>query len=150
MILYRLTRKIYARDLSGIGAKTYGGRWNNKGNAMLYLASSRSLAVLEILVHLQPSIIPDDYCMVTIEAPDDIDTVDERILPKNWQGLPAANKVKQIGDKFLRESSKLLLKVPSSIIKEEFNYLANPAHAMASKLKVIQVDPFSFDSRLLN
>ncbi len=150
MILYRLTRKKYVNDLSGAGAKVFGGRWNSVGLLMLYLASSRSLAVLEVLVHLQPTFIPDDYCMITIEAPDDFEAVDEKHLPKNWQESPDEHNFKKIGDKFLRESKKLLLKVPSSIVKEEFNYLANPLHAKASKLKVIQIDPFSFDSRLLN
>jgi RES domain-containing protein len=150
MLLYRLTRKKYVNDLSGAGAKAFGGRWNSIGMAMLYLTSSRSLAVLEVLVHLPPLLIPDDYYMITIEAPDDFGVVDNKHLPENWQESPDEHNFKQIGDKFLRENKKLLLKVPSSIVTEEFNYLANPLHVMASKLKVVAITPFSFDSRLLS
>lgn len=149
MILYRLTRLTYANDLSGAGAKSFGGRWNSKGNAMLYLASSRSLAVLEVLVHLPPSIIPNGYCMVTIEAPDDFEVVDTEELPQNWTDSPDDYNLKQIGDRFLSLNKNLLLKVPSSIVTEEFNYLANPLNAAAAKLKILKTEPFSFDDRLL-
>ncbi|RKR85188.1 RES domain-containing protein [Mucilaginibacter gracilis] len=148
MILYRLTKQTYANDLSGAGAKAYGGRWNNKGKAMLYLTSSRSLAVLEVLVHLSPLIIPDNYVMVSIEAPDDYETVDLSTLPKNWKNS-SVPILKEKGDRFLSENKNLLLKVPSSIVTEEFNYLANPLHTGAAKLTIISVEPFSFDDRLL-
>ena len=41
-----------ADDLSGKGAEITGGRWNEKGMAVVYAADSRSLACLETLVHL--------------------------------------------------------------------------------------------------
>lgn len=150
MIFYRLTRLTYANDLTGNGAKAYGGRWNSKGNAMIYLASSRSLAILEVLVHLPPSIIPNGYCMITLESPDNFQTFDSSLLPPNWTTSPDDYNLKIIGDKFLSENKNLLLKVPSSIVPEEFNYLANPLHPAAAKLKVIKIEPFNFDKRLLN
>jgi RES domain-containing protein len=150
MLLYRLTRCIYANDLSGAGARLYGGRWNSEGRAMIYLASSRSLAVLEALVHLPPTNIPDEYCMVTIDAPDDFAGIDEKLLPQNWQDFPDLDILKQMGNVFLFEKRNLLLKVPSAIVNEEFNYLLNPAHTMIQKVKLKNVQPFSFDSRLLN
>ncbi len=149
MILYRLTKLIYANDLSGAGAKSFGGRWNSKGNAMLYLASSRSLAILEVLVHLPPSLIPAGYCMVTIEAPDDCEVFDTKELSPNWINYPDNYNLKQIGDRFLFKNKNLLLKVPSSIVIEEFNYLANPINSAAPKLKILKTDTFSFDGRLL-
>jgi RES domain-containing protein len=150
MILYRLTKKIYANDLSGAGAKAFGGRWNSKGNAMLYMASNRSLALLEVLVHLTPIIIPDNYCMITVKVPDDTEVFDISILPENWTESADELDLKKTGDKFLRENKNLLLKVPSSIVVDEFNFLINPAHPLASKIKIVSILPFSFDSRLLN
>jgi RES domain-containing protein len=148
MILYRLVRSVYANDLSGNGARLYGGRWNSEGKAMVYLASSRSLAVLEALAHLSPTNMPDDYCMITIEAPDSIDELNINTLPKNWNEYPEQNILKQVGNRFLQQNKQLLLKVPSVLVNEEFNYLMNPLHKLATSVKIITKKPFSFDERL--
>ena len=150
MLLYRLTRCVYANDLSGAGARLYGGRWNSEGRSAVYLASSRSLAVLEALVHLPPVDVPNEYCMVTIEAPDDFAGIDEKLLPKNWQDHQDVDILKQLGNAFLQEKKNLLLKVPSAIVNEEYNYLLNPLHAGISKLKVKNIQPFNFDNRLIS
>jgi RES domain-containing protein len=147
MILYRVVKYNYA-DLSGTGARLYGGRWNSEGRPMVYLASSRSLAVLEALTHLSPTNIPDDYCIMTVEAPDNFAEPDIKELPENWQDFPEQNILKQIGNNFLREKKNLLFKVPSAIVKEEYKYLLNPLHPEADRVKIISKQPFSFDARL--
>lgn len=148
MILYRIVRCIYANDLSGAGARLYGGRWNSEGRAMVYLASSRSLAVLEALVHLSPTNIPKDFCIVTINAPDDFAEINPKSLPGNWKDYPEQNILKQTGNVFLQEKKHLLLKVPSAIVQEEFNYLLNPLHKQFDSVKILSKEPFSFDERL--
>ena len=149
MILYRIARRPYA-DLSGTGARLFGGRWNSEGKAMVYLTSSRSLAMLEALVHLSPTNIPDDFCIMTIEAPEDILEVSVKTLPLNWYEYPEPNNLKLIGNNFLAEKKHLLLKVPSAIVKEEFNYLLNPLHPDAGQAKILAIEPFIFDRRLTN
>ena len=52
MIVFRLAKKQYTHKLSGEGAELYGGRWNSVGTPMLYTSESRSLALLELAVHL--------------------------------------------------------------------------------------------------
>jgi RES domain-containing protein len=148
MILYRIVKCVYA-DLSGMGARLYGGRWNSEGKPMVYLASSRSLAVLEALVHLSPTNIPDDYCLIIVEAPDDIEELNTDALPANWQEYPEQNTLQQTGNTFLRQKEHLMIKVPSAIVKEEHNYLLNPMHPKAKEAKIISSQPFSFDGRLL-
>ena len=148
MLLYRLTRCIYANDLSGSGARLYGGRWNSEGKAMLYLASSRSLSVLEALVHLRPANIPNDYCMVIMDIPDDFAIINENQLLPNWRDPNDMDVLKQIGNIFLYEKKNLMLRVPSAIVNEEFNYLVNPLHPAAQKITLTKVQPFSFDKRL--
>jgi RES domain-containing protein len=150
MLLYRLTKCVYANDLSGAGARLYGGRWNSEGRAMVYLASSRSLAVLEALVHLPPTNVPNEYCMVVIETPDDFESINEVLLPKNWQDQPDLDILKQFGNDFLFARKHLLFKVPSAIVNEEYNYLLNPAHTTAQKIKLKSVTPFIFDNRLIS
>jgi len=150
MILYRITNCEYADDLSGTGARLFGGRWNSEGKSMLYLASSRALAVLEVLVHLPPLMIPDNYCLVEIEVPDtsftEIKTAD---LPPDWQDISPPVSLKQIGNKFLKKNDHLLMKVPSSIVPMEHNYLLNPLHAAIKKVKVLKKEKFNFDERLV-
>ncbi len=69
MLLYRLCRQQYA-ELSGFGAKKTGGRWNRKGIAALYAAENAFLAVVEVLVHLDKTEIPEDYVLLEISVPE--------------------------------------------------------------------------------
>src|ERR1700733_12810007 len=99
MVLYRIVNCSYADDLSGMGARLYGGRWNSEGKSAVYLASLRSLAVLEVLVHLPPLMIPDNYCLVEIEVPDNsITNVEIDDLPHNWQDISPPMALSKIGD----------------------------------------------------
>ena len=149
MILYRIAKRAYA-DLSGTGARLFGGRWNSEGRSMVYLTSSRSLAVLEALVHLSPTNLPIDFCIMTIETPDNFAEIKVEQLPQNWDEYPEPNSLKHIGNDFLLKQKHLLLKVPSAIVKEEFNYLLNPLHPDAGLVKIISLTPFAFDQRLTN
>ncbi|MES2278007.1 MAG: RES family NAD+ phosphorylase [Bacteroidota bacterium] len=148
MLLYRITRCVYANDMSGTGARLYGGRWNNIGRAMVYTASSMALATLEALVHLPTAIIPDDFCLVTFDAPEDIFEADTRLFPPNWNAYPEPEILKRTGDFFLKQNEHLLMKVPSAIVKAEFNYLINPLHPKAAEIKILGSEPFTFDERL--
>jgi RES domain-containing protein len=150
MVLYRIIKCNYANDLSGTGARLYGGRWNSEGKAAIYLASSRSLALLEVLVHLPPLMIPDNYCLTEIEVPDSSIThilIDD--LPSNWKDISPPIVLRQIGDNFLKKNEHLLMKVPSSIVPMEYNYLLNPQHPAMKKVKVLKKEPFNFDERLV-
>ena len=150
MILYRIAKCDYVADISGTGARLYGGRWNSIGRPMVYLASSRSLAILEVLVHLSPAIFPGGFCLAQFDVPaDNIVTLMPGDLPANWHDILSPNQLKKIGDKFLKEQKSLLLKVPSAIVPEEFNYLVNPMHPEASKIKLIKQQLFNFDERLV-
>ena len=150
MILYRLTKKAYADDLSGTGAHLYGGRWSNKGKATVYLASSQALALLEILVHLQPLIEPLNYMLLKIEVPQEsVLEINNKELPNDWNCDQSPMSIKKIGDDFLISNQYLLLKVPSAIVPGEFNYLLNVQHPEMKGVKIISKEPFVFDKRLL-
>jgi RES domain-containing protein len=149
MILYRITKCTYANNLDGEGSRLFGGRWNSKGRPAIYLASSVALAVLEVLVHLTPLIIPDDYCLAEIELPDaDITEIFIKDLPNDWKNVSPPASLRQFGDAFLQKDAHLLMKVPSSVVSMENNYLVNIRHPAMKKVKVIKVEPFEFDERL--
>jgi RES domain-containing protein len=149
MIVYRLSRKKFIHDLSGKGAELFGGRWNSKGFAMLYTTESKSLATLEILVHVHNDEIPVDYCCITLDIPDDIETLNTNKLISHWKDISNETYTQKIGTDFVNANNHLVLKVPSAIIDTEFNYLINPHHTLAKKIKIIQVQEFSFDKRLI-
>jgi RES domain-containing protein len=52
--IFRVCRARHAR-LDGEGARRVGGRWNSAGRAVVYMAESIALAVLENLVHMKRS-----------------------------------------------------------------------------------------------
>lgn len=150
MILYRIAKCSYVEDLSGTGARLYGGRWNSMGVAAVYLSSSLSLAVLEVLVHLPPLMLPDNFCVVEIDVPDGsaIEITDDQ-LPDNWKDISPPTSLKKLGDRFLRDQQSLMLKLPSAIVPLENNYLLNPLHPEIKRVKIVNKVQFDFDSRLI-
>lgn len=150
MIVYRICNKLYANDLQGIGAKMYGGRWNNVGNAVVYTSSSRALAALEVLVHLPSTTLKKlDFTVVSIEIPENsVEEIFYDDIKRDFQINRFSTYFKNIGDNWLRENSSLLLKVPSVVIHEEMNYLINPNHKDFNKVKLTETKLFRFDDRL--
>ena len=62
---FRVVRRKYA-DLSGNGARLFGGRFNPRGVPAVYTSESIALALLEVLVHLEKSEVPNDLVVLTI------------------------------------------------------------------------------------
>lgn len=152
MILYRLSHQKYKDDLSGTGAALIGGRWNQKETKIIYTSSSKALSIVEILVHVPADGIPDDYCMISIEIPDNspIQTVKLNTLPTDWNKFPRIGATQNIGTEFIRKNKFLALQVPSAVVPGEFNYLLNPAHPDFKKVKIKGTETFNFDPRLFH
>ncbi len=153
MIVFRIERKKYLKTtLTGIGAAmTEGYRWNSFNTRMVYTAESRALAMLEVSVHLDISEdLPTDRYYVEIEIPDGVTIQEVHLedLPDDWDFKPPALTTQTIGDDFVNYGEAAVLKVPSSIIPQEFNYLINPAHPDAARITVINQLPMEFDQRL--
>lgn len=149
MIVYRLSKSKYSADLSGKGAEKSGGRWNSKGVAMVYTSNSRALCTAEVAVHITLGIVPSDYELVTIELPEDSMTeAGIKHLPADWRAFPHPDSTQKLGDRFVREGKYMVLKVPSVVVQGEYNFLINPKHEAAIKVRVIDTEHFLFDKRL--
>jgi RES domain-containing protein len=155
MVVFRIEREKYlATTLLGIGASmSEGYRWNSLNTRVIYTSESRALATLEISVHLDLSEdLPNDRYYVAIEIPDDITIQEVKLedLPEDWNSNPPTLTTQTIGDDFVNYNEAAILKVPSSIVPQEFNYLINPNHPDASKIKVLSTTKMIFDSRFKN
>lgn len=150
MHAFRLCRVTWPA-YDGEGARLAGGRWNSKGTRVLYMSENRSLAVLEILVHLSAS-IPDRYMLGVAEIPDDImiEVLDETGLPAGWSTLAPRDQAatRQVGDEWVAQQHSAILSVPSVILGER-NYVLNPAHPDFLRIRFADPVPFQFDSRLI-
>ena len=138
MRLWRVARAAFA-DLSGEGARLYGGRWNSPGRPLVYTAENPALAILEVRVHLDlaPELIPDDYVLIEIET-------GAASIGENGM----AEEPKVLGDAWLSAGETALLKVPSFIAPRSANVLVNPRHSDAAAIEVVGMQPFDFDRRL--
>jgi RES domain-containing protein len=147
MILYRFTSEKYSTDVSGEGAKRFGGRWNSKGIPVLYTSAAISLSLLELLVHSASYDELKSKRLVTIETPEKLlENLPSNKLKKKWQ--TDIGYCRFIGDSFLLEKKSLLMKIPSAIIPEEYNVLINPLHSDFKKISVKSAKVFEFDARL--
>ncbi len=148
MEVFRLCAKKHA-DLSGVGGLYGSARWHYQGQPIIYTASCRSLSALERFVHEQQLNIPQ-LAMITIWLPDGIKTThySESELPDGWDSVPDSDSSRNIGDRWLKDKVSAVMKVPSAIITNEYNYLINPLHDDAKKIKVIDVQSYFYDVRL--
>ena len=148
---YRICKTKYAATwFDGEGAYRFGGRWNSRGTRLLYTAGSLSLAALEMLVHLNDEEILLAYSYATAEFDENLilSVEDFRSLPENWSDSPPPLEIQRIGDEWAREQVSVVLKVPTSILPVEFNYLINVQHPEFSKVKLGEPQTFNFDERL--
>ena len=148
MKVYRISKCNFINDLSGTGAAMFGGRWSSKGTYILYTAASPSLALLEILVHTS-SFSNIDYCLLELDIPENkILEIHPEQLPDEWRQLPAPAFLQKNGDEFCNKKDFLVLKIPSAIIPEEYNFLINPNHPDFNKIKVVRKKRITIDQRL--
>jgi RES domain-containing protein len=150
MKAWRITKQRHARTgFNGEGARLYGGRWNSPGVPVVYVAESQSLAVLEMLVHLDAPALLEKYVFLEVDfdASLAID-LDRSSLRKNWQSDPVPEAVQAIGDRWVLSGDSAVLRVPSVLVPGESNFLLNPRHRGFRKIGTSRPHPFRFDPRL--
>ena len=150
MEVFRLLNKKHSIELSGIGAARLGARWNSKGTEIVYTAESRALAMAEVAVHLTLATLPSSFCMITIQIPEDIQILscNPKKLTIGWNAFPENYTTQIIGDAFIQKKQYCIMKVPSAVVKGDFNYLLNPNHPEFKRIKITHNENFPFDKRI--
>lgn len=151
MKLWRIaaeTRSYAATDLSGRGAASFPGRWNDTGLPVVYSASTLALAVLETAAHVDDAGLPLNRFVLQIDVPDKVwqqrQSLDVTTLPLTWSAIPAGSSSIKIGSEWLMSQASAVLLVPSVIVPEEFVALINPLHPAAGKIKATVTRAFDY------
>lgn len=149
---WRIIKTRYSADaFSGEGARLYGGRWNSSGIAMVYTAGSKSLATLELLVHLHTTSVLPSFSICPVDFDDSlVELIVPTTLPRDWRESPPPISLRAVGDDWISRSSSVVLRVPSAVIESEYNYLINPAHKDFKKLVIGGMEVFELDPRLIS
>ena len=127
--VWRITTRRFAdQAVSGEGARLYGGRWNRVGQAMVYTAENRSLALLEMRVQDEPLLA--NYILIPAHLPANvsIEILGHNVLPNDWRTPAGREALQSLGGEWLRQLRSCVLAVPSSVMPAELNFLINPLH----------------------
>jgi len=149
MIVYRIAKTRYSRDLTGEGARLHGGRWNHILTPCIYTSESRALALLEFTVNINIDAMPGGLSITSIEIPDDSWTEPKRaMLPADWMHVPSPSSTKDFGTKLLKMAEAPVLRLPSAVIPLEYNFILNPLHPESRNFKIVAVEEFVYDVRI--
>jgi RES domain-containing protein len=148
---WRITKRKHARSaFTGKGASDYGGRWNNPGIPLIYVAQSQALAVLEMLVHLDSADLLQKYVLIDVKFDESLVlNVDRSKFPRNWRVEPPPAQIRTIGDDWAVARTSVVLRVPSALVPDESNYLINPKHPDFPQVQIGEPISYRFDFRLV-
>lgn len=147
MLVYRIVHKKYSSGLFASGLK---GRWNSSGKKVIYTAESIPLAFLENMVRRQGVGFNSDFRILFIEIPDSIKalTINASELEDGWRNFKDYSKCQPIGDKWYEEAKTMILKVPSAVLPESYNYVINTELADYPLIKLIEITDLVPDERI--
>ncbi|TXD82892.1 RES domain-containing protein [Subsaximicrobium wynnwilliamsii] len=149
MEVYRISHKKHSKALSSSGA---ANRWNLDGEYVIYTGASRSLSTLELVVHRNTIKKLPDYELMILSIADEEDLFEQvpvKNLPNTWRSFESYYKLQLIGSAWYTEQRSLILKVPSAVIPQEYNYIVNSKHPLfTEKVSLIRNEDYFFDDRL--
>lgn len=146
MLVYRICRSEWANALIASGAP---GRWNMADDRVVYSASSRAMACLEVLVNAGRSIRLNEFRLLEIAIPDQLPIEEIKLqgLQADWFRHPNMHITQSIGHTWQSHGKSGVLKVPSAIIPEESNFIFNTEHTDFSSIRIVRARIFDFDAR---
>ncbi|MEX2485924.1 MAG: RES domain-containing protein [Brumimicrobium sp.] len=146
---YTIRRTKYASQLTASGV---ANRWNKSNQYVIYAGSSIALSTLEFIVHRANINIENSYQILSLSiAVNDGEEhlIEQKNLPKKWRSIHAYSQLQEIGSNWYKENKSLIMKVPSAVVPQEYNYLINTSNsAFTSRVKIIDREEFVWDSRL--
>ncbi len=137
-------------SLSGEGGLRFSAGWHTAGIRVVYLAESPAGALIEHLVHLElnEKSWPGSCDLMQIEVPEGIEVETLSLPPGDeWKRLPDISR--SLGDEWLRSRRAALARVPSAIMPNTWNFLLNPDHTEAAKIRIAEIARAEYDPRLL-
>jgi RES domain-containing protein len=138
-------------DLTGLGAELSAGRWHTagEGKRIIYLAEHPAVALIENLANLRgdPRFFQHHFQLLKISSHSE--TPPKELTSKQLAAIDPHNPrtTQTIGDAWLAARISALLRVPSIPSPESWNYLLNPLHPDASKLKLDWARLIAYDKR---
>ena len=149
MEVYKIARELFSRDLVASGR---AHRWNLDEQFIIYTASSRSLASLELVVNTNAISPPLQYKVMVISIADEeslFTHVLQSTLPPFWRSMSAYSQLQKIGSDWYKNKTSLILKVPSAVVPQEYNYIINTNHLdFGSKTLLVRTEDYFWDERL--
>lgn len=158
MLIYRICSSEFA---AGLKASGFANRWNRDGQRVLYASTTRSLTALEQLANRSGLVLDGSYCVMVIDVPDmevsDIDAPDidvaavvgslrsvfPEMLPPDWRRFSSYGRLQELGSDWYRRSESLLLRVPSVLVPQEYNYLINTLHPdFSTQVRLVGTEDF--------
>jgi RES domain-containing protein len=143
MDLWRLYRAAHGPGLDGSGGLYAPGRWHRRGRRVVYFGASAAIVVLEKLAHVDPNALPGDLLLGRFAGHPSVESVTEALDLRDVIACRAR------GERFLEAGRVCALQVSSVVLPEETNYLVNPTHPDAAKIRLVSERSFAFVERLV-
>jgi len=147
MLVYRI---VTANRAKGLHAAGIPGRWNQAGTFVIYASNSRSLACLENLVHRSVSELSSGFRCMVIDIPGHVKIEDAGIkdFKSDWFTHEHFTACQTIGNKWIISGRSAVLKDPSAVIHQEYNFVIHTKHPDFKSIRLKETEEFWFDPRL--
>ena len=146
-LVYRIVIEKYAHNLYASGLP---GRWNQRGELVIYTAASAEIALLENMAHRmgQGGLMQQGFVCLEIEVPETSQlTIDHSELPSDWGSASSYRLTSEIGSQWYQAREHLVLKVPSAPAPTGVNWVLNTTHSLFREVTIRKSYPYPIDHR---